>query len=225
MAQTLIPSSPRESYPSPSHNEIRARIDGCAGVIFDNDGTLVNTMPAHYIAYSKALSEFGMAFPLKQFYEWAGMPAGEIIDRLRAEQQKGHVVTERVLELRKGHLKEALMESKPIAPVVELLEYAKQVGKPVAIASGGEREDVEASLKAAGIDMRLFDAVVTREDVTRGKPDPESFSEAAKRMGVYVGGCVGFEDGELGMEGMERAGMWVVDVRGMVGYPKAADAV
>lgn len=218
-------TSRRHSYPSPPPDDIRARIDGCTGVIFDNDGTLVDTMPAHYLAYSRALSEFGMTFPVKQFYEWAGMPAGEIIDRLREEQQKRYVQTERVLELRKGYLKEALRESKAIAPVVELLEYAKRIGKPVAVASGGEREDVEVSLRAAGIDVRGFDALVTREDVERGKPDPESFVTAARRMGVDVGGCVGLEDGELGMEGMERVGMWIVDVRGMDGYPKPVGPV
>lgn len=202
-------------------SEALAMVDRAKGVIFDNDGTLVDTMPSHYFAYVKALAQFDMHFSQRLFYDLAGVPASAIISQLKREQNRREVSVDAVLAARDAALLEALREVRAVEPVQRILRHAKNKGLKVGIASGGERRDVLASLKGAGIDVEEFDALVTREDVVRGKPDPECFLEAARRMGVGIGECVGLEDGELGMEGMSVAAcLGVVDVRALEGYPK-----
>lgn len=201
--------------------EAMALVDQAKGIIFDNDGTLVDTMPAHYLAYVKALAQFNMHFPQRLFYELAGVPASAIIAQLKHEQNRPEVSVNAVLEARDEALLEVLQEVRAIEPVQRILRYAKNKQLRVGIASGGERRDVLASLKGAEINVGQFDAVVTREDVIRGKPDPECFFEVAKRMGVGITECVGLEDGELGIRGMAEGGcLGVVDVRKLEDYPK-----
>lgn len=83
---------------------------------------------------------------------------------------------------------------------------------PMAVASNGRRENVEASLAATKL-RPLFDLVVAAEDVDRGKPAPDVFLEAARRMGVAAADCVVFEDSDEGLEGAHTAGMRAVDIR------------
>jgi HAD superfamily hydrolase (TIGR01509 family) len=113
----------------------------------------------------------------------------------------------------------------PVAAVVEVLAEARRRGIKVAVASGGQRENVVASLVSAGVLARdgavgdVFDAVVTAEDVARGKPDPETFLLAAERMGVDPARCVGLEDADLGLQALLAACMRAVDVRAHPRYP------
>jgi HAD superfamily hydrolase (TIGR01509 family) len=79
----------------------------------------------------------------------------------------------------------------------------------MAVASGGYREIVIATLRALELDG-FFDVVVGAEDVLRGKPHPDPFLEAARRLGVEPGNCLVFEDSPLGMEAAQRAGMLAV---------------
>ncbi len=99
----------------------------------------------------------------------------------------------------------------PIEPVVQLAR-AYHGRLPMAVASGGTRPMVTKTLAAIGL-LDLFDAVVTAEDVTHGKPAPDIFLEAARRLGVPPGRCVGFEDGDLGLQSVRAAGMVAIDVR------------
>lgn len=205
--------------------EIKLLIDSSGGVIFDNDGTVVDTMPAHYLAYVAALDPHGIKFPRELFYGLAGMPAGTIVDKLKSEQGKSDVCTAKILEARSNALGKTLQHVKGIKPVLELLRYAKSKGKKVAIASGSESKEVKKSLEAAGLDWKSdFDAFVTREDVTNGKPDPETFIVAARRMGLDLSDCVGLEDGELGIQALETGGAaGIVDVRYLDGYPRVPE--
>jgi HAD superfamily hydrolase (TIGR01509 family) len=82
----------------------------------------------------------------------------------------------------------------------------------MAVASNGRRGIVEASLTATKL-RPLFDYVVAAEDVARGKPEPDVFLEAARRMGVAAADCIVFEDTDEGLEGARRAGMRRVDIR------------
>jgi HAD superfamily hydrolase (TIGR01509 family) len=101
-----------------------------------------------------------------------------------------------------------------------VVAVAREVAKtrPVAIASGGPREIVERSLAVSGL-APLFPVVVSADDVVHGKPSPDMFLLAAKRMGVPADRCLVFEDAEPGMRAAEAAGMpWVrVDSRKIKG--------
>jgi HAD superfamily hydrolase (TIGR01509 family) len=83
---------------------------------------------------------------------------------------------------------------------------------PMAVASNGRRENVEATLAVTKL-LPLFDFIVAAEDVERGKPEPDVFLEAARRMQVEPGQCVAFEDSNEGLDAARRAGMRTVDIR------------
>ena len=175
--------------------------------LFDCDGTIADSMPLHYIAWSKALGEWNCPFPEERFYAWGGMPIPEIIERLAREHQ---------LELPVAHLaerKEALyFEHLPSLKVVpEVLEHieAQHGCIPFAVVSGSARDSVEASLRTIGL-LDRFDTLVCAGDYTRSKPHPEPFLMAAERLGVPPESCLVFEDTQMGIDAAEAAGMsWV----------------
>lgn len=184
---------------------------GTAALIFDCDGTLADTMPIHYRAWTAMLGRYGIAFPEDRFYQLGGVPTASIIRLLSDEQ---HVYVSDVDAL--THEKESafldlLADVRPVGPVYRIAETYR--GKlPMAVASGGYREVVLRTLEAIGV-TDWFGAVVAAEDTARHKPDPDVFLEAAKRLGVGPAGCMVFEDTDIGLEAARRAGMHRVDVR------------
>jgi HAD superfamily hydrolase (TIGR01509 family) len=105
-----------------------------------------------------------------------------------------------------------------ITPVVEIVRrYAWKL--PMAVATGGSRGVVTKTLKALGL-LDYFQTLVTADDVKHGKPAPDIFLEAARRLGVPPELCVGFEDAELGLQSIRAAGMIAVDIRPMVAATK-----
>ena len=105
-----------------------------------------------------------------------------------------------------------------IHPVVAIAMDAKAKGLPIAVASSGVKPTVTGHLRGHGI-LDLFDAVVTCEDVKHGKPAPDLYLLAAEKLGVDPKRCTAYEDAELGMQSAKAAGMTVVDVRLLDGYP------
>ena len=183
---------------------------GTLGLIFDCDGTIADTMPLHYQAWVAALGGHGVEFPEALFYELAGVPTEGIIRILN--DRHGHRMPVRETAALKDRLSEEFLPRVlPIEPVVRVArEYHGKL--PMAVASGGNRPVVVKTLAAAGL-TDLFAVVVTAEDVVHGKPAPDIFLEAARRLGVPPDRCVGFEDGELGLQSVRAAGMVAIDVR------------
>lgn len=184
---------------------------GTAGLIFDCDGTLADTMPAHYKAWLALLGRFNIPFPEPRFYAMGGMPTASIIRVLAAEV--GVVVTDvdaMVLEKERTFLTylDAVTRIEPV-----LVIAAAYRGKlPIAVASGGYRDTITRTLDRLNI-RDWFDAMVTAEDTPRHKPEPDVFLEAAKRLRVDAAKCVVFEDTDIGLEAARRAGMLGIDVR------------
>ena len=175
--------------------------------LFDCDGTVADSMPLHYIAWTKALAEWNCAFSEARFYEWGGMPIQEIVERLAHEQgieMPSMQVAKRKEELYCHHLPN-------LKPVPEVLEHIEQQhGRiPFAIVSGSTRDSVEASLHALNM-LEKFDILVCAGDYVKSKPDPEPFLVAAERLGVVPESCLVFEDTQMGIEAAISAGMaWV----------------
>jgi beta-phosphoglucomutase-like phosphatase (HAD superfamily) len=178
------------------------------GCIFDCDGTLADNMPLHYRAWSRAMEDFGGTYPEELFYQWGGRPTAHIVEALN--ERFGLAMEVDAVVRRKEEVYLSLIpEVRPMAAVVD---YARaRVGRvPLAVASGGHRELVVATLEALGI-LEWFGAVVCAEDYERGKPHPEPFLLAAERLGVVAGECVVFEDSPTGIEAAKAAGMaWVL---------------
>lgn len=184
---------------------------GTAGLIFDCDGTLADTMPAHYRAWTSMLDRYGIPFPEERFYAMGGMPTARIIRVLAAEA--GVVVTDldRMVHEKESAFLANLHAVRPLELVVAVA--AEHRGRlPMAVASGGYRETITRTLDQLGI-RDWFGAVVTAEDTPRHKPEPDVFLEAARRLGVSPRACVVFEDTDIGLEAACRAGMAGVDVR------------
>lgn len=182
-----------------------------AGYIFDLDGTLVDTMPLHYRAWDRAMRKVGLTCPLDEelFYSLGGVPTRRVAE-LIANHYGLAIDPHAVFEDKEALFVELQKDAKLIEPVVE---FARRVSltHPVSIASGGPRVIVRGMLELTGL-KSLFDynRVITPEDVEHGKPAPDMFLLAAKRMGVPPEKCLVFEDAEPGMRAAEAAGMkWV----------------
>jgi beta-phosphoglucomutase family hydrolase len=181
------------------------------GYIFDCDGTLADTMQLHYRAWTRLVGELGDSFPEELFYESGGKPTVQILRMLRDEHGLKVDDVEKAAERKEGYFLEMLPEVKPIEPVVAVVRRWYGI-KPLAVASGGFRKQIEQTLDALGI-RSLFNAVVCVEDYVRGKPFPDPFLEAAKRLKVPPADCVVFEDSPLGVQAAKAAGMECVFVR------------
>lgn len=178
-----------------------------AAYLFDCDGTIVDSMPLHYLAWKKALGEWGCEFSEKRFYEWGGMPVTEIISTLNRERGLQMPVDE------VGHRKENLYyELLPkLRPVREVLEHIEeQRGKiPFAVVSGSTRESVVASLNVVKL-LDRFQTLVCAGEYKNSKPHPKAFLKAAESLGVRPQSCLVFEDTEMGIQAAKAAGMgWV----------------
>ena len=150
------------------------------------------------------MEELGGKFPEELFYAWGGKPTDVIVGQLNAKFGLSLDV-EKTVRRKEDYYLAMVAEVTPVQPV---LDYAKSIHgtAPMAIASGGHHELVDATLAALGI-TELFDAVVCVEDYVHGKPAPDPFLEAARRLGVPAGDCVVFEDSPTGIEAAEAAGM------------------
>jgi beta-phosphoglucomutase-like phosphatase (HAD superfamily) len=181
-----------------------------AGIIFDCDGTLADTMPLHWRAWQMIAARHKLHFPEERFYSLGGVPSRDILKMLSLEQGLGldHLAVAREKEAEYLPL---IAQVEPINTVVGIAR--EQHGKlPLAVASGGSRRIIELVLEHLGI-RNLFDAVVTNEDVTNQKPAPDIFLEAARRISVPPRLCRAYEDTDLGMRAIRAAGMEAVDVR------------
>jgi HAD superfamily hydrolase (TIGR01549 family) len=179
-------------------------------LIFDCDGTLADTMPAHYQAWLDILRPFGVSFPEARFYSLGGMPTGKILELLFSEVGKVPDVDALTRQKEEAFIAKA-SEIRPVEKVVSIARDAR--GKtPMAVASGGHRHMVQLTLRQIGI-LDWFPVIVAAEDTTRHKPEPDVFLEAARRLGVLAPSCTVYEDTDLGIEAARRAGMKWVDVR------------
>jgi beta-phosphoglucomutase family hydrolase len=175
--------------------------------IFDCDGTLADTMGLHYDAWKMVLEPHGADLPEDLYYAWGGRPTREIVEALN-EMQGLYMDPEAMTHHKEGLYHTLLPEVKAIEPVVE---FARKMHgkKPLAVASGGGRKAVHATLESLGL-IQLFDAIVTSEDYRNGKPSPDPYLEAARRLGVVPSECLVFEDTEIGRQSAHAAGMQCV---------------
>jgi HAD superfamily hydrolase (TIGR01509 family) len=185
--------------------------------IFDLDGTLADTMPVHFGVWQILAERHGFIFSQERFYALGGVPTPRIAAMLIAEA--GLTLDPVALALEKEQayvdgLFSGALTLQPIEPVIAIARARRAEG-PMAIASGSSRRLVTHTLGALGI-AGWFGAVVTAEDTTRHKPDPDVFLEAARRLGVDPARCTVYEDTDLGLEAARRAGMAGVDVRHVI---------
>lgn len=181
-------------------------------LIFDCDGTLADTMPAHYDTWKAVFNRHGIPLSLERFYSLGGVPAKEVVEILAGEAGV-EIDPLAVAEEKDRAFMDQLDLVRPVESVAAVAQEFR--GKiPMAVATGSHRELAEKTLELIGM-AGWFDTLVCAEDVVNPKPSPDIFLEAARRLGVEPDRCCVYEDADLGILGARRAGMDVVDVRGM----------
>lgn len=186
------------------------RLQDYTAILFDCDGTLADTMPAHYRAWLHVTKHHGLCFDEDYFYALGGRPTRDILATLAGEASI-EIDLDQASEMKEQAFLEQVAHVKAIDPVIAAVRRAHG-HVPVAVVTGGYRDVCEKILCQIGV-REYFDVIVASEDTSRHKPDPDPFLEAARRLGVQPEGCLVWEDSDLGVESARRAGMHWIDVR------------
>ncbi len=177
--------------------------------IFDCDGTLVDSMPLHYVAWVEALKRHDAPFEFTEevFYAHAGIKEQDVVKILNAKHGT-NIDPVSVDELKMEIFRERIPEVQTVRPVAEFANslYGRF---PMAVASGSEEPTVRGCLEATGL-IHLFETIITPKLVKQGKPAPDMFLLAAERMGIAPRECLVLEDGNSGLEAAKAAGMQAV---------------
>jgi len=155
--------------------------------LFDLDGTLVDSVYQHVLAWKQALDAEGIALSVWRIHRKIGMSGGLFTAQLLRETQ-AQVSEEAINRLRDAHADGYLQfrgQVRPLPGARELLSALSQAGIPWAIATSGRMQTAALNLEALGVDPAR-DVVVTRDDVKYAKPDPDLFIAAAQRLGVPI---------------------------------------
>jgi len=185
-----------------------------AAVLWDLDGTLVDSEQLHWEAWRETMAAEGVPITWEQFKATFGQRNDSFVPLWLG----AGATAERVARV--GDAKEAcyrrLVRERGLAPAPGAAARVRRLqvrGWRQAIASSAPRENVEVMLNALGL-RDCFPAIVAAEDVTEGKPNPQVFLLAAERLGVPPQRCIVVEDAPAGIEAARRAGMRSIFVRG-----------
>ncbi|MEV0198258.1 HAD family phosphatase [Nonomuraea sp. NPDC050691] len=182
------------------------------GLLFDWDGTLVDSQSANYRAMTEALAPLGVTLERAWFDARTGLSSAEMIGALTEEGGLDLPVPVREIVARRDE--HFLRQAHRIRAHPAVLEVVRTWhGRlPMAVASGGSRAVISRTMRHLPY-ASLFSTVVTREDVERGKPAPDIFLLAAHRLGIAPDRCAVYEDSDEGVAAALAAGMTVIDVR------------
>jgi beta-phosphoglucomutase family hydrolase len=182
------------------------------GAIFDWDGVIIDSAKLHEQSWHCLAAELGKSIAPESFIRGFGMKSARIIEEIHGWAQEPLEVAR--LTNRKEALYREIVARSDIAPlpgVVEWLHRLHEAGVPCAVASSTQRLNIDAVLDRIGL-KEAFRAIVSAENVVRGKPHPEVFEKAAERLAILPERCVVFEDAHVGIEAAHAAAMKVVAV-------------
>ncbi len=188
-------------------------------VLWDLDGTLVDSAEYHWRAWTAALAAEGIAITHEQFLETFGRRNDAILTGWLGAQATAERI-QRVGEDKEERYRE-LVRAGGLAPLPGAAEWVKRLhreGWLEAIATSAPRANVETVLDVIGL-ARYFGAIVSAEDVRRGKPDPQVFLAAAEKLGVPPAHCIVVEDAVAGVEAGRRARMKTIGVGDRIALP------
>jgi HAD superfamily hydrolase (TIGR01509 family) len=187
-------------------------------LIFDLDGTLSDSLPVHIASWHAVCEKLNCTFDEHILIEMTGAPTISFAERIKREQ-KLEIDPEELVMMKQQEFRQNINRIKPHDAVIELMKNAHgQI--PMAVGTGASR--TSAMLQMEELDIAdLFDFIVTADDVERHKPEPDTFLKCAELMRIEPRYCQVFEDGELGMQAAQTAGMLLTDVRPFVTDPFA----
>ena len=179
--------------------------------IFDMDGVLVDSSEAHFQAWHRLGMEVGKPFTRELFQLTFGMHNQQIVP-LWMEQEVEQAELDRLADTKETTYRQLVTElMRPIPGVIDLVTALHAEGVTMAVGSSGPLPNIQLVLRQLGI-SHFFSALSTGEDVRHGKPDPEVFLVAARRLGRTPCRCVVLEDAPQGVEAARRGGMAVLGI-------------
>ncbi|WMN89137.1 beta-phosphoglucomutase family hydrolase [Vibrio parahaemolyticus] len=181
------------------------------GFIFDMDGTLIDTMPAHLAAWQATADRFEFPFCQDWFHSLGGMPSFKIVIELN--NKHGLSLDPKQVSKFKMETFAAMELHGEIIPCTNVVLEEYRGFKKIAVGTGSQRDSAMRLLSHAGL-LDKLDTVVTATDVENHKPFPDTFLMAAEQLGLDASGCLVFEDTELGKRAAHAAGMDCVMVDG-----------
>ena len=184
--------------------------DAYDGLIFDMDGTILDTEPTHRKAWHQVLEKYGMNFDEAAMVGLNGSPTWHIAQVI-INRHQSDLDPYRLAEEKTALLKTMLYDSVQPLPLVEVVRAYKG-RRPMAVGTGSEQSVAVGLLQHLGL-LSYFDAIVAADDVKRHKPEPDTFLRCAELIGVTPARCVVFEDADYGLQAACAAGMDAVDVR------------
>ncbi|MDZ7372441.1 MAG: HAD family phosphatase [candidate division KSB1 bacterium] len=192
-------------------------------VLFDFDGVVAKTLDSHARSWQHVLSPLGIQVDPRDIALNEGQPAIEILRAILAKNGL-QLPEERLRELvraKREHYQKTT-RAKAYEGVQELLERLKERDYKTALVTGSIRSNMEAAVGRELLDR--FDVVLTSEDIPRGKPHPDPFLEAAKRLGVRPEECLVIENAPMGIRAAKAAGMRCLVVLSTLPLPDLAGA-
>jgi len=181
-------------------------------VLWDLDGTLLDSEEYHWLSWRETMASLGHPITREQFLTTFGLRNDEILPRwLGAAATREEI--DRVSREKETLYRNLLRKGgvAPLAGAAEWVQRLQRAGWLQAIASSAPRANVDVVLEMLGM-ASFFQAVVSAEDVTAGKPDPQVFLTAAARLNVAPQVCIVVEDSPMGIEAARRAGMHCIGV-------------
>ncbi|MGL5815902.1 HAD family hydrolase [Aeromonas sp.] len=173
-------------------------------LIFDMDGTLVDSMPLHLDAWEITSAEFGLPFDRAELNEYGGIPTRKIVAIL-AEQHGLNIDVEAFARRKIALYLEQIDKARVFPQMWELVKaYHGKV--PMGIGTGSPRNQAEQILKSTGLDAYIS-VVVSADDVDNHKPHPDTFLRVAELLGANPANCLVFEDTRIGIQAGKAAGM------------------
>lgn len=186
-----------------------------AALLFDLDGTLVDTMPLHYQAYARVFSRYGGTFRREDFDRLIGPPAAITVPQFARAAGLDSNETFTVAQVhaeKKSEFEHILKSARlDLLPAASLLR-ANHGDFQIAVVTSGNARGARAILEASGLWTHV-EVLVSGDDVLRGKPDPEPYQLALSRLGKESKHGLAFEDHDNGIQSATCAGVPVIDVR------------
>jgi beta-phosphoglucomutase family hydrolase len=181
-------------------------------VLWDMDGTLVDSEDYHWLAWRDTMASEGFAITHAQFLATFGQRNDSILPQWLGSDASA----DRIQQVgdAKEELYRKLVRERGLAALPGAVDWVRRLGRESwrqAVASSAPRANLDVVLEVIGLAPE-FQAVVSAEDVTAGKPDPQVFLKAAERLGLPPGRCIVVEDAAMGVEAARRAGMRCIGV-------------